>query len=185
MCCMYANYTQNVSTQYIDSSYLMLKQGNTSYRHRQLYFNTFRLKILANVLQYLEIVLSLKENATYPHVRCEHSQRKIHSIAPNKKQKQKKTPKNINKNSLIGNTVEICDLAFTVDMDPVQKGAILRTRVVLVNDLDVSDELCDALMSQDIFSPLMIEYIMVSFGGMSAVYIMKNKKIAQIMYFPF
>lgn len=81
--------------------------------------------------------------------------------------------------------MEICDLAFTVDMDPVQKGAILRTRVALVNDLDVSDELCDALMSQDIFSPLMIEYIMVSFGGMSAVYIMKNKKIAQIMYFPF
>lgn len=54
-------------------------------------------------------------------------------------------------------------------MDLVKKGAILRTRVALVNDLDVSDELCDALMSQDIFSPLMIEYIMVSFGDISAV----------------
>lgn len=54
-------------------------------------------------------------------------------------------------------------------MDLVQKGAILRTRVALVNDLDVSDELCDALMSQDIFSPLMIEYIMVSFSDISAV----------------
>uniref|UniRef100_A0A8W8K3L4 CARD domain-containing protein n=1 Tax=Magallana gigas TaxID=29159 RepID=A0A8W8K3L4_MAGGI len=54
-------------------------------------------------------------------------------------------------------------------MDLVQKGAILRTRVALVNDLDVSDELCDALMSQDIFSPLMIEYIMAQHTRMDKV----------------
>lgn len=54
-------------------------------------------------------------------------------------------------------------------MDLVQKGAILRTRVALVNDLDVSDELCDALMSQDIFSPLMIEYIVAQHTRMDKV----------------
>lgn len=46
--------------------------------------------------------------------------------------------------------------------------------MALVNDLDVSDELCDELMSQDIFSPLMIEYIKVSFGGICLLYIMKQ-----------
>lgn len=83
-----------------------------------------------------------------------------------------------------GNTGDICDQAITVDMDLVQKGAIRRTRVALVNDLDVSDELCDELMSQDIFSPLMIEYIKVSFGGICLLYIMK-KILHSTCIFPF
>lgn len=48
-------------------------------------------------------------------------------------------------------------------MDQVHKETLLRTRVELVKDLDVSDELCDELLSQDIFTELMIEYIVVSF----------------------
>lgn len=56
--------------------------------------------------------------------------------------------------------------------------------MALVNDLDVSDELCDELMSQDIFSPLMIEYIKVGFGGICLLCIMK-KILHSTCIFPF
>lgn len=48
-----------------------------------------------------------------------------------------------------------------VDMDQIHKDALRRTRVALVKDLDVNN-VCDELLSQDIFTQLMMEYIMVS-----------------------
>lgn len=52
-------------------------------------------------------------------------------------------------------------------MDQVHKETLLRTRVELVKDLDVNDEICDELLSQGIFTELMIEYIVVSFVAIS------------------
>lgn len=52
-------------------------------------------------------------------------------------------------------------------MDQVHKETLLRTRVELVKDLDVNDEFCDELLSQGIFTELMIEYIVVSFVAIS------------------
>lgn len=46
-------------------------------------------------------------------------------------------------------------------MDQIHKDALHRTRVALVNDLDV-DNICDELLSQDICTQLMMECIMVS-----------------------
>lgn len=46
-------------------------------------------------------------------------------------------------------------------MDQIHKDALRRTRVALVKDLDVNN-VCDELLSQDIFTQLMMEYIMVS-----------------------
>uniref|UniRef100_A0A8W8JXW5 Caspase-2 n=1 Tax=Magallana gigas TaxID=29159 RepID=A0A8W8JXW5_MAGGI len=45
-------------------------------------------------------------------------------------------------------------------MDQIHRDALRRTRVALVKDLDVNI-VCDELLSQDIFTPLMIEHIMV------------------------
>lgn len=44
-------------------------------------------------------------------------------------------------------------------MDQIHKDALRRTRVALVKDLDVNN-ICDELLSQDIFTQLMMEYIM-------------------------
>lgn len=44
-------------------------------------------------------------------------------------------------------------------MDQIHKDALRRTRVALVKDLDVNN-VCDELLSQDIFTQLMMEYIM-------------------------
>lgn len=45
-------------------------------------------------------------------------------------------------------------------MDQIHRDALRRTRVALVKDLDVNN-VCDELLSQDFFTPLMIEHIMV------------------------
>lgn len=44
-------------------------------------------------------------------------------------------------------------------MEQIHKDALRRTRVALVKDLDVNN-ICDELLSQDIFTQLMMEYIM-------------------------
>lgn len=54
-------------------------------------------------------------------------------------------------------------------MDQVHKETLLRTRVELVKDLDVNDEVCDELLSQDIFTELMIEYIVAEHTRMDKV----------------
>lgn len=46
-------------------------------------------------------------------------------------------------------------------MEQIHKDALRRTRVALVRDLDVNN-ISDELLSQDIFTQLMMEYIMVS-----------------------
>lgn len=45
-------------------------------------------------------------------------------------------------------------------MDQIHKDALRRTRVALVKDLNV-DHISDDLLAKDIFTPLMMEYIMV------------------------
>lgn len=46
-------------------------------------------------------------------------------------------------------------------MDQIHKDALRRTRVALVKDLDVN-VICNELLNKDIFTPLMVEHIMVS-----------------------
>lgn len=46
-------------------------------------------------------------------------------------------------------------------MEQIHKDALRRTRVALVRDLDLNN-ISDELLSQDIFTQLMMEYIMVS-----------------------
>lgn len=55
-------------------------------------------------------------------------------------------------------------------MEQIHKDALRRTRVMLVTNLDV-DIIYDELLGKDIFTPLMMEYIKVSFLSM---YIMNN-----------
>jgi hypothetical protein len=45
-------------------------------------------------------------------------------------------------------------------MEQIHKDALRRTRVALVKDLDV-DVICDEVLANDIFTQLMMEYIMV------------------------
>lgn len=47
-------------------------------------------------------------------------------------------------------------------MEQIHKDALRRTRVALVETLDV-DIIYDELLGKDIFTPIMMEYIKVSF----------------------
>lgn len=50
-------------------------------------------------------------------------------------------------------------------MEQIHKDALRRTRVELVNNLDV-DIIFDELFAKDIFTPIMMEYIKVIFLSM-------------------
>lgn len=50
-------------------------------------------------------------------------------------------------------------------MEQIHKDALRRSRLALVTDLDV-DIIYDDLLAKDIFTPLMMEYIKVSFLSM-------------------
>lgn len=54
-------------------------------------------------------------------------------------------------------------------MEQIHKDALRRTRVALVENLDV-DIIYDELLGKDIFTPIMMEYIKVRFLSLNRVF---------------
>lgn len=54
-------------------------------------------------------------------------------------------------------------------MEQIHKDALRRTRVVLVETLDV-DIIYDELLGKDIFTPIMMEYIKVRFLSLYRIF---------------